>query len=223
MLLADLDVVLDPESRALVDDLLQPAIRPTPDRALETATLTRDGRWWEVALGGTSTRVPDTKGMRYVAELVARPGVERHVLDLVDRVEGVSDVGLDRRHLGDAGPALDGRARAAYRHEIERLRSEIDDALAADLFETAEGLQQDLESLVGQLAGAFGLGGRDRRAASAAEKARLNVTRAIRTAVRTLRAALPAAGAILDRGIHTGRFCVYQAAEGDQIRWIVHP
>lgn len=173
-------------------------------------------------MGATAVRVPDTKGMRYLAELLARPGVERHVLDLVDRVEGLSDAGIDRRRLGDAGPVLDKAARTSYRREIERLRAEIDDALSGDLLETAEALQAELDLLVGQLASAFGLGGRERRAGSAAEKARLNVTRAIRSAVRTLVEALPVAGAVLDRGVRTGRYCVYQPVAGDEVRWIVH-
>ena len=66
---------------------------------------------------GTRVRLPTTKGLHYLAELIAHPGAERHVLDLVDRVEGVG--GVDRRRLGDAGEVLDGRARTAYRHRIE--------------------------------------------------------------------------------------------------------
>lgn len=221
-LLANLDVVTDPAATELLEDLAAAAPGARPARCGQPATLARDGRWWHVSIGSTAVRVPDTKGMRYLAELVARPGVERHVLDLVDRVEGLSDAGLDRRRLGDAGPVLDRTARTAYRREIERLRSEIDEALAGDLLETAESLQQELDLLVQQLAGAFGLGGRERRAGSAAERARLNVTRAIRTAVRTLAHALPTAGAALDRGVRTGRYCVYEPAPDDDVNWIVH-
>jgi tetratricopeptide (TPR) repeat protein len=220
VLLAGLDVTIDPSATELLEDLAT-VNGPRPARRREPATLARDGRWWHVSMGATAARVPDTKGMRYVAELVARPGVERHALDLVDRVEGLSDAGLDRRRLGDAGPMLDRAARSAFRREMERLRSEIDDALAGDLLDTAEALQQELDMLATQLASAFGLGGRERRAGSAAEKARLNVTRAIRSALRTLAAALPTAGAALDRGIRTGRYCIYEPAPDDEVRWIV--
>jgi tetratricopeptide (TPR) repeat protein len=221
MLLDGLDVVVDPAAIELLEELTMVGDERSRSTS-ETAMMIHDGRWWDVSVGTTTVRVPDTKGMRYLAELVVRPGVERHALDLVDRVEGISEHGIDRRRLGDAGPLLDGRARTAYRLEIERLRSEIDDALAVGLLETAEGLQADLDLLVVQLASAFGLGGRARRAGSAAEKARLNVTRAIRTAIRTLEDALPAAGATLDEGVHTGQYCVYRPAPGDRLRWIVH-
>jgi hypothetical protein len=86
--------------------------------------------------------------------------------------------------------------------------------------EQAEVLQAELEQFVGELARAFGLGGRDRRAASAAERARLNVTRALRTAITRLTEVLPDAAA-LDRGIRTGLYCCYAPAGGD-VRWIVH-
>ncbi len=175
------------------------------------ASLAADGKWWTAACDGSSVRLPATKGLQYLAELVAHPGAERHVLDLVDRVEGV-DGGIDRRALGDAGEVLDGRARTAYRHRIEQLRAEAEEALAAGLLDTAEQKQDELDRLVAQLAQAFGLGGRDRRAASAAERARLNVTRALRAAISKLVDALPAAGAVLDRRVRTGLYCAYEPA-----------
>jgi hypothetical protein len=187
-----------------------------------TATLAAgpDG-WWSASFAGTTARLRDTKGLRYVAELVAAPGVERHVLDLVDRVEGVGvDGDPDRRRLGDAGELLDDRARQAYRHRIEALRADIDDALAEQRLEAAEQLQAELDQLVGELARAFGLGGRSRPAAAAAERARLNVTRAVRAALGKLSEALPDAGAALDRHVRTGTYCVYQPAAGE-IGWIV--
>ncbi|HEV7535837.1 MAG TPA: transcriptional regulator, partial [Acidimicrobiia bacterium] len=181
----------------------------------------RDGKWWMAAHGGTSVRLPDTKGLRYLAELVTAPGIERHVLDLVDRVEGVAVTGdLDRRALGDAGPALDGAARTAYRHRMADLRTDIDDAFEAGHLDRVEQLQGELDQLVRELARAFGLGGRDRSAASAAERARLNVTRAMRAALVKLAEALPDAGAALDRCVRTGVYCVYEPGS-DNIAWIV--
>ncbi len=150
--------------------------------------------------------------MRYLAELIARPGVEQHVLDLVDRVEGV-DGQVDRRAIGDAGAVLDAAARVAYRRRIEELRSDVADALDDGRLETAEALQTELDQLLGQLAQAFGLGGRDRRAASAAERARLNVTRALRAATARLIEAVPGAGEVLDRHLRTGVYCAYEPGD----------
>jgi hypothetical protein len=167
-----------------------------------------------------TVRLRDSKGLRYVAELLRNPGCERHALDLVDRVEGVGEV--DRRAIGDAGPLLDGTARTAYRHRIEELRSAIDDASLGGRFEEAERLQLEHDELLAQLARAFGLGGRERVAGSAAERARLNVTRAIRAAVLGLERALPGAGAALDRRVRTGTYCAYEPVD-DDLRWVTAP
>ncbi|MEZ5298448.1 MAG: tetratricopeptide repeat protein [Ilumatobacteraceae bacterium] len=219
--LAGLDVVLSPEQRSFLDEVVGRSAS-SPSSVEQTAVLVRDGRWWDVSFGQTSVRVADTKGLRYLAELVAAPGVERHALDLVDRIEGVDVDGIDRRRLGDAGEVLDGRARSAYRREIERLRGEIDTALASGSLDAAEAMQTELDAYVAELSAAFGLGGRARRAGSATEKARLNVTRALRAAIRSLNEALPAIGAVLDRGVRTGTYCVFEPADGDgDIGWIV--
>jgi hypothetical protein len=217
--LGRLDVVLVADDASLVERL---GGSPSNAGTAETAALGRDGKWWVASSGGSSVRMADTKGLRYLAELVARPGVERHALDLVDRVEGPAPVGgPDRRALGDAGEALDARARAAYRHRVEQLRAEADEALASGRLDTAEAKQAELDQLVAQLAQAFGLGGRQRRAASAAERARLNVTRALRAAVAKLVDAMPSAGEVLDRRIRTGVYCAYEPDPADKLRWIV--
>ncbi len=219
--LATLDVVLAPPDAALLDQLLgDPPRRP---RAGRSAVLARAVKGWLATCDGHGVRLQDTKGLRYLAELVAQPGREQHALDLVDRIEGIDPGHLDRRALGDAGPLLDARARSAYRHEIERLRVDIDDALGEDRLDAAEALEAEMDQLVAQLAQAFGLGGRDRPAASAAERARLNVTRALRSAIAKVGEVLPDAGAVLDRRVRTGMYCAYEPAADDEVTWAFSP
>jgi tetratricopeptide (TPR) repeat protein len=216
--LATLDVVLAPADRALIEGREPGSCEP---RAARTAVLTREGKWWVASCAGTSARLQDSKGLGYLAEILAHPGSERHVMDLVDKVEGVAPSGgVDRRALGDAGPALDSRARAAYRLRVEELRAAADEALAAGRLEAAEAMQGEVDQLVEELARAFGLGGRDRQTASAAERARLNVTRALRASIARLVDALPAAQ-VLDQRVRTGLYCAYEPAAGDEVRWIV--
>jgi hypothetical protein len=216
--LQPLDVVVAPESTQLLDRLTgraeESAIR------VGTATLARNGKWYDAAHAGSTVRMQDSKGLAYLADLIAHPGAERHALDLVDRVEGVDPIGIDRRALGDAGELLDTQARTAYRHRIEALRAEVDDAMSAGMHARAEAIQDELDQLVAQLAAAFGVGGRDRRAASASERARLNVTRAVRSAIVKVTEALPEAGAALDRHVRTGLYCAYEPVDGE-LRWIV--
>jgi hypothetical protein len=187
------------------------------------ATLERDGVWWTAGCGDTRVRLHDSKGLRYLAELVGHPGVERHALDLVDIVEGVptGGSGVDRRGLGDAGSLLDAEARAAYRHRVAELRDAVEDALEVEDDDLAAKMQAELDALVAELARAFGLGGRDRKATSVAEKARVNVTRALRAALAKLAEALPEPGAVLDRRVRTGLFCAYEPQPDDEIMWSV--
>jgi tetratricopeptide (TPR) repeat protein len=222
--LAGLDVALPVDDVALLDRVRGQATATGAGSAPRSATLRRDNRGWVAACGDTRARLGDTKGLRYLAELLRCPGVERHALDLVDRVEGVATAasGLDRRRLGDAGEVLDAQARAAYRRRIEALRGEIDDALESGAEETAITLQDELDQLVGQMAQAFGLGGRSRRASSAAERSRLNVTRALRAATAKLTEALPEAGTVLDARVRTGLYCAYEPLDDDDVRWSVH-
>lgn len=221
--LSRLDVVLAAEDLALLERLGVAAGSGPRQVGCRVATLLKESGWWTAGCGETSVRLRPTKGLSYLADLVAHPGVERHALDLVDLVEGVSadDGAPDRRRLGDAGELLDGQARAAYRHRLSELRDEVEDALAAYDDARAARAQGELDALVGELSRAVGLGGRDRRASSTTEKARLNVTRALRAAVNTLSEALPEAGSVLDRRIRTGVFCSYEPHPDDELVWSV--
>jgi tetratricopeptide (TPR) repeat protein len=192
-----------------------------PPGAVTDAVLSRGaGGSWTVACGATVFRLRDTKGLRYLAELIEHPGVERHVLDLVELADPTEANGAGaRQKLGDAGPLIDTQAKAAYRRRIEQLREEVHDAETFGHYEKAATLQREIDALLGQLASALGIGGRDRRAASGAERARLNVTRAIRAAIARIEQWDESVGAALDRDVSTGYFCRYQPQQGSGVRW----
>lgn len=221
--LQGLDMVLPAADVAVLADV-GADLPAHPTAPPVVATLRRDELGWVTAADGMQARLRDTKGVRYLAELVANPGIERHALDLVDHVEGVPSgdgAAVDRRRLGDAGPQVDARARQAYRRRIEELRTEVQDALELGAEDRAEALQAELDALVGELARAFGLGGRTRVSASAAERARVNVTRSLRTATARIREVLPGPGAMLDQRLRTGLYCAYEPDADDDVRWSV--
>jgi tetratricopeptide (TPR) repeat protein len=220
-LLASLDVVLAADDAALLERLTAPVGASPAVKQRPTAQMARAERNWSITCESSNVRLPDGKGMRYLAELLATPGCEQHALDLVDRLEGVDEEGqLDRRALGGMGPQLDARARSEYRQRIEQLRCAAAEAAERGQLEAAEAIQDELDQLVAQLAQAFGFGGRGRPSGSAAERARLNVTRALRSAIARIAEALPTAGQDLDRQIRTGLFCAYEP-RGDAISWFV--
>ncbi|MEX2554934.1 MAG: AAA family ATPase [Actinomycetota bacterium] len=173
----------------------------------------REGEYWSVAYDGPSFRIRDSKGVRYLATLLASPAREFHVLDLVGH-GGAGSVAareddLAAGDLGDAGEILDPEAKAAYRSRLAELDQTIEEARSWGDGERAARAVEEREALVQQLAGAVGLGGRDRKAASASERARVNVTRAIKAAVARLAEQSPPLGAHLDATLRTGTFCSY--------------
>jgi len=184
----------------------------------------REGEYWTVALGGEPVRIRDTKGMRYLARLLSQPGHELHALDLARSSDpegsaGVPDPELRSDAMGDAGALLDPAAKAAYRLRLEDLRSEIAEAEAFNDLERAARARQEVDFLASELAGAVGLGGRDRKAASSAERARLSVTRAIRAALARIAEQSPDLGHHLDATIRTGTYCSYNPDPRLPITW----
>jgi hypothetical protein len=80
--------------------------------------------------------VRDAKGLHHIAYLLARPGERVTVAELLDALDGrarcVAGAGTPvpatALALGDAGPRLDARAKAAYRRRLDDLRMELSDA-----------------------------------------------------------------------------------------------
>jgi hypothetical protein len=114
---------------------------------------------------------------------------------------------------------LDARAKAAYKARIDDLRAEIEEAESFNDPDRAGKARDELEFVARELARAVGIGGRDRRAGSHAERARLNVTRAIHAAQRILTREHPSLGHHLSLTIRTGRYCSYTPDPRLPIRW----
>jgi hypothetical protein len=66
-----------------------------------------------------------------------------------------------------------------------------------------------------------GLGGRDRRAASAAERARVNVTRALKREIRRIGDQDARLGRELSTTVRTGTFCAYEPDPRHPVTWEV--
>jgi non-specific serine/threonine protein kinase len=154
-----------------------------------------------------------------------------HVLELAHGFaeEGTAEhvVGTDdllvrsslRSALAPAGPILDSKAKKAYRERLDELREDADEAERASDPERAARARIEMAFLGDELAGALGLGGRDRSAASAAERARVNVTRTIRMAIDRISINNPALGKHLSRRVRTGTFCSYAPHPGESEGW----
>ncbi len=80
------------EDRDALDD------QPAADRNM----FRREGDYWSVVFEGRTVRVRDLKGMRYLARLLAHPGRDFHVLDLVAAETGSPVARGTRRCRRDA-------------------------------------------------------------------------------------------------------------------------
>lgn len=185
----------------------------------------REGEYWTVRFDGDAFRMRDAKGLGYLARLLHQPGQEIHALDLASaggrgRAPATTVLADLPRHVEtDAGALLDENAKVAYRQRVDELRAELAQAEEWNDAERASSARAELDFLKMELASAVGLGGRDRRAASATERARISVTRAVRGALDRIGAQSPSLGRHLGATIRTGTYCSYTPDPRAPIHW----
>jgi len=174
-------------------------------------TLRPEGAGWLVALGDRRAHVADRVGMRYLAQLVSRPGQLVPALTLASAGEVPDDTSPHE--------LLDDRARADYAARAAELSRDLAEAEAHHDLARAEGLRAEMDALVDQLESAVGLGGRTRTFADPAERARSAVSKAIKRAIDAIDAADPALAAPLRATVTTGVACSYTPDPRRPITW----
>ncbi|HYG92158.1 MAG TPA: hypothetical protein VD859_01115 [Nocardioides sp.] len=190
----------------------QAASDPATPAAGETVVLHRAGDHWRLRFRGADHVLPDLKGLRYLERLVAEPGREFHVLDLVTAESVAAGI-----------PVLDEEAKAAYRRRL----AEVDEDLAAaeadnDLARVALA-ERDRQYLMTELGRAVGLGGRSRTTGGTVERARTSVTRSLRYALGRLAEQAPDLGAHLAGTVRTGSYCWYRPDPVSALTWRLGP
>jgi non-specific serine/threonine protein kinase len=181
--------------------------------------------------------VRHTAGLAYIALLLAQPDRELFSLAMVRAAQysgrsqppdtrlaldaAVSDGALRADAGSGVGPLLSEETKQEYRAEIKALSEDYDDAVNAGDDNQAAALDAFREKLVKELANATGFGGRDRDPKSPGERSRINVRKAITTAIRNIDEAHPSLARHLEASIHTGTRCSYRPATS--LRWKVSP
>src|ERR1700726_4638101 len=201
-------------------------------RSVQKGVFCKEGEYWTIGYGGNAFRLKDTKGLGYLAHLLRHPAVEFHVLDLFGGIasqheedennrgahglprggEDLEKAGIHNTGLGDAGEMLDDQAKVSYRRRLSELREELEGAKELGNVERAEKAEEEIDALTSELSRAVGLGGRDRRAASASERARQTITKTIKSVAERIAQSDAQLADILSRCIKTGTFCSYQPA-----------
>jgi non-specific serine/threonine protein kinase len=187
----------------------------------------REGQYWTIAYEGAVLRLKHTKGLAHLSQLLRHPDEDLHALFLVALAEGFlpdaasaasrAEAGLNASRLGN-GELVDAQARANYRSRVADLREQIAEAEANHDLGRLENARAELDQLFEQLAGAFGHRGSG-RAGTVSERARLNVTRAIKSSIGRIQEHHPALARHLFRKIRTGTFCSYVGDGPGMSRW----
>jgi non-specific serine/threonine protein kinase len=119
----------------------------------------------------------------------------------------------------DGGPLLDERAKEEYRQRLAQLGEDLQEARDWGDTERAARVEEEIDALTQALAEAVGFGGRDRTFASPGERARVNVTKSIKTAIKLVGNHSPELASHLETSIQTGRFCSYATPGAAPPRW----
>jgi tetratricopeptide (TPR) repeat protein len=208
---------------------------------LQSGTFVQHGEDWTIGFGTTSFPLRNVLGLSYIQRLLEHPGEQFHALDLLTGTtsaealeSGSSGVARFREEQnlvvgrpGDIGPILDEQAKREYRRRISELNEELGELrergnlnlLGERDYRRRAEVESEIEALTAQLAQAVGMFGRDRRSGSAAERARLNVTRAIRSAIQRISERNAPLGELLGSCIRTGAFCSYIPDARSLIEW----
>ena len=183
----------------------------------------KQGDYWILSWAASESRLKDRKGFQYIAWLLQHPGQEFAAQDLIAGAEpagwpaaGTGAGNSEGGHsptiasgLGDAGPALDATAKAQYKRRLTDLSAELELAELLNDPGRAGRARGEIEFIETELAAAVGLGGRNRKTSSHAERSRLAVTKTVKAALSQIRHAHPELGRHLTLSIRTGNFCIY--------------
>ena len=188
----------------------------------------RQGDYWTIRYRGQGAFLKTSRCLDCLALLLRNPGREFHVTELVGKVIGrplvfgkggrATDAWQDAL-LSDAGPMLDGQAKAEYKHRLDDLRRDLEEAERFNDPTHAERARDEMDTLAEQLAAAIGLGGRNRRSGSAAERARSAVTKRIKSSIKRIGEAIPLLGSHLASRVKTGYFCSYNPPPERPVAW----
>ncbi len=158
---------------------------------------------WTLAFAGSVIRLPDAKGLRDIARLLATPGRDVAATALLG-------AGTEVEAAMGADVLLDEEAIRSYRWRLTSLEAELQAADAAGDEARSAQAQSERDALVAGLSSARGLAGRPRRLGDSVERARKAVAARIRDSLSRIQARHPALGEHLRQSIVTGAYCAYR-------------
>lgn len=202
------------EARARADE------PPTTRTTSAHAAFELNGSTVTITFSGRTVHLRDLVGLRTIRRLLAEPGREFHVLDLVSSGPA-GELPPAGFHLEAGMPVIDEQAKAAYKRRLDEIDEDIAAAETEGDMDRLELARIDRDFLAHELAAAVGLGGRDRRTGDPAERARTSVARSLRYSLTVLAEHDPVLAAHLRLHVQTGLYCSYQPDPVAPITWQV--
>ena len=199
----------------------------------EESLFKRQNDYWTIRYQGQSAFLKGARGLDCLACLLREPGREFHVTQLFASLMEPSALGREiiREHFRQTidepaaargysdDPILDPRAKLEYKRRLDELRHDLREAEECNNPERASAMREEIDVITRQLAVAVGLGGRDRKTAQPAERARTAVTKRIKTTICRIAEAIPSLGQHLTARIKTGYYCSYNPNPDRPVRW----
>jgi len=192
--------------------------------ACREAIFRNEGDFWTLSYLDRSFRLRDMRGLHYIAYLLDHPNERFHVRELstILPADGFSAGAPEppiRADRADAEPILDHKAKADYRARLLELRADLDKAEQMNDSGCAERIRQELEFLSDELSAAVGLTGRDRKMSDPAERTRVRIRKAIRSALSRIGEHDRSLAHHLTTCIRTGFYCVYLPDPRQIVSW----
>jgi hypothetical protein len=190
------------------------SVAPTPRATVEGDCIFRQtSTGWEIAFAGSRrTGLTDLKGFTLIRTLLDNPGRQISSVALVSGELGAYAIGFKGLDAIDAG------AKRAYKHQLQQLSHDQDEALRRQDFARAAALEAEEDALQEQLKRDLGLGGRPRTVGSDLERARKTASARFNRALQRIRKLVPALAEHLKAAVHCGHDFMYSADQ--YTRWV---
>ncbi len=221
-------------AEVLIEGVRESLASPPTLRMHEESLFLRHDDYWVIRYHGHTAFLKSMRGLCCLAVLLRSPGREFHVSELVGTLmqapipaSRVTARGRPRyageqlvvAGFSDAGPMLDAQSKAQYKRRLNDLRQDLNEAEQFNDLGRAVKAQDEMHAIAQHLASAVGLGGRDRKTSSEAERARSAVTKRIKKAIQKINEAIPSLGHHLTARIKTGYFFSYNPHPDRPVEW----
>lgn len=216
-----------PTEKSLTNDVEQSEIAPPASSPSSNENrFVWTGDHWTITFNGEMRTFKDSKGLRYIEQLIRNQGEEISVVELQSTVnptdgdavdtllssmsaEELEATGLVVSHLGEAGEVIDEETIRQCKDKLKSIDDELEITKDTGNVERQAKLVLDKKKIEDYLSAGTSLKGRPRKTPSPIENKRKAVERAITRSRKKIIDTFPDLGHHLKQSLTTGTFCQY--------------